>query len=201
MESLKPLRIFYMAVKLNSISKAAESERIDRTAASRQIKNLEDECGYDLFERKPNMVVLTQEGRIFYDRVQKILELSKDILKKDVGVIKILTTHSLAEFILPKMLSAYIKKNPDARIKIEADDYMKLPYSGAYDIIFGPQAPSEENMKSVSFKSQNTFGIYGHPSYFKVKGRLANVSELDSHDLIVYSDEESAPLYMKERKE
>src|SRR5215510_6201283 len=59
---LKRLRTFVVVADLGTVSKAALRLRISQSALSRQISDLEHECGFKLFDRIGRRLFLTTRG-------------------------------------------------------------------------------------------------------------------------------------------
>ena len=59
---LKRLRTFVTVADLGTVSKAALRLRISQSALSRQISDLEYECGFKLFDRLGRRLFLTTRG-------------------------------------------------------------------------------------------------------------------------------------------
>jgi LysR family nitrogen assimilation transcriptional regulator len=59
---LKRLRTFVTVTDLGTVSKAAVRLRISQSALSRQISDLEYECGFKLFDRIGRRLFLTTRG-------------------------------------------------------------------------------------------------------------------------------------------
>src|SRR5882757_8950318 len=62
---LRHLRYFVAVAEMENISRAALRLRVSQPALSRQIRDLEDEIGVPLFERRGKSVSLTESGRVF----------------------------------------------------------------------------------------------------------------------------------------
>ena len=59
---MKRLRTFVAVADLGTVSKAALRQRISQSALSRQISDLEYECGFKLFDRIGRRLFLTTRG-------------------------------------------------------------------------------------------------------------------------------------------
>jgi len=68
--------------RLGSFRSAAEQLHISQPALSKQIRDLEDEIGFSLFERTAKSVRLTDAGRSFLDdaRAASLLDVDRAIL-------------------------------------------------------------------------------------------------------------------------
>ena len=73
MIELRQLRYFVKIAELEHFGRAAKALHIVQPALSRQVKQLENEIGIDLFERLPRGVRLTQAGIFFAERTNQIL--------------------------------------------------------------------------------------------------------------------------------
>ncbi|GBR43485.1 LysR family transcriptional regulator [Gluconobacter roseus] len=67
------LRTFVVAAQTESFAAAARTVGLTQSAISAQIRRLEDELGYDLFERTGRSVTLTAAGRSILCQVEDIL--------------------------------------------------------------------------------------------------------------------------------
>lgn len=93
---LRVLQYFLAVTREQSISGAAESLYLSQPTLSRQLKELEEELGKQLFIRGSRRVTLTEEGMILRKRAEEIMELvkkaedeisqSEDIIAGDITV-------------------------------------------------------------------------------------------------------------------
>ncbi len=71
---LRHLRYFVAVAKTENVSRAALKLHLSQPALSRQIRDLEDELGFQLLERSAKSVKLTDAGRVFLDEARAVLE-------------------------------------------------------------------------------------------------------------------------------
>ena len=81
---LNTLRGFEAAARLLNFRRAAEELNLTHAAISHQMRLLEGDLGCALFRREGRAVVLTEEGRIFYDHARRAL----DTLVTGAGIIR-----------------------------------------------------------------------------------------------------------------
>lgn len=72
---IRVLQYFLAVAREASITKAAESLNMTQPPLSRQLKELEEELGKQLFIRGSRRITLTEEGMILRKRAEEILEL------------------------------------------------------------------------------------------------------------------------------
>ena len=84
---LRVLRYFLAVAREESITAAADSLHVTQPTLSKQLKELEDELGKQLFIRGNRKITLTEEGLFLRKRAQEIVDLTdkteNDFLKPD----------------------------------------------------------------------------------------------------------------------
>jgi DNA-binding transcriptional LysR family regulator len=73
-----------MVAREENITKAAQLLHISQPTLSRQLAQLEEELGIELFERRSHSIVLTEDGMFFRRRAQEVVDLA-DKTKKDLS--------------------------------------------------------------------------------------------------------------------
>lgn len=138
-------RIFYVVANHSNITKASEELNISQPAISKAIKNLEDQLGGYLFVRTKRGVVLTEEGKEFYNYIKQAIEYINnaenkftDLINLETGCIKIgISTTLTKEFLLPyleKFHSLYPKIDIQITTNLTSELIPKLK-NGLIDII------------------------------------------------------------------
>ena len=118
-------RIFYTVAKNQNITKAAEELNISQPAISKSIKNLEEQLKGQLFIRTKRGVILTEEGKEFYNYIKKAIEYItsaenkfSELINLETGSIRIgVSTTLTKEFLLP-YLKKFHKLFPNIDIQI-----------------------------------------------------------------------------------
>ena len=72
---LRVLQYFLAVAREESITGAADALHLSQPTLSRQLKDLEDELGSQLFVRGARRVTLTEEGMLFRRRAEEIMDL------------------------------------------------------------------------------------------------------------------------------
>lgn len=102
MLTLKQFQYFIKIVEEGSFTAASEKLFIAQSALSRQIKLLEEEINFQLFDRTDKKVKLTAAGEVFYKKIKdnmlylnEIIDLSKSISEGKNRQIKIAHSSSI----------------------------------------------------------------------------------------------------------
>src|SRR5436190_5053666 len=78
---LRHLRYFVAAAEAENVSRAALKLHLSQPALSRQIRDLEGELGFQLFERSAKSVRLTEAGRSFLKEARAVLERADEAVR------------------------------------------------------------------------------------------------------------------------
>jgi DNA-binding transcriptional LysR family regulator len=119
--TLKELEVFYRLADKNHMVEVAKELGISQSAVSLAIKSLEKSIGEKLFERIGKKIVLNEYGRKFYDETfmcyEKLMESQKMFSKDKIsGRLKILSSRSFGNFIIPKIIVNFLKRYENVKI-------------------------------------------------------------------------------------
>lgn len=123
------LQVFYTVAKLLSFTKAAETLHMTQPAVTFQVRQLEEHFNTRLFDRTHNRVTLTEAGRRSYEYAEQIFELYAEMenfvkeLTGDVsGALTLGASTTIAEYMLPSLLSGFTKKYPDIQLRLKVSN-------------------------------------------------------------------------------
>ncbi|MER5172410.1 LysR family transcriptional regulator [Thioclava kandeliae] len=121
---MKMLQTFEAAARHGNFTRAAEELALTQSAVSRQIRDLEAQIGFGLFERVPGRVVTTQEGRRFLHEVERLLAMAETTMRHaragppDHQILAINALPTFAERWLLPRLDGYLATHPQTRFDI-----------------------------------------------------------------------------------
>ena len=109
-----------------NITAAASKLHTSQPGVSKQLKLLEDELGFPLFERDGrSLIQVTPSGQEVVDRAMRILEETQNIRRMGLeaqdethGSLTIGTTHTQARYVLPEVVTAFRKRYPDVDLHL-----------------------------------------------------------------------------------
>jgi LysR family transcriptional regulator, benzoate and cis,cis-muconate-responsive activator of ben and cat genes len=122
---LRHLRYFVAVAEDENVSRAALKLRVSQPGVSRQIRDLEDEIGFQLFERSAKAVKLTAAGKVFLSEAKDVLQRAEDAVKRAKAVaascggeIHVGYAPSLTVQILPAVLRKFQQEFPKVRVTL-----------------------------------------------------------------------------------
>ena len=109
-----------------NVSDAAEALLTSQPGISKQVRQLEDELGLQIFVRQgKRLTALTPAGEIVIATARRALReltnlkrVADEFRAEDSGTLSIATTHTQARYVLPKVLSAFVGRYPKVRLVI-----------------------------------------------------------------------------------
>lgn len=154
---LRQLHYFVTVAKLEHVTQAAETLRVAQSAVSRQIHQLEEELGVQLFVPKGRNLQLTPAGKLFLTRAEAILNNIdrsvlevQEFLNPESGEIRIGFPHSLGIHMLPCVIAEYLQMHPQVKFRLKQGTYRVLMedlIEGKIDLAF--ISPFPENHEEV----------------------------------------------------
>lgn len=195
---LRHLRYFIAAAEAENVSRAAEKLRVSQPGISRQIHDLEDELGFQLFERNAKSVKLTAAGKKFLTEAKAVLQRADDAVEKARAVagnkdaqLRVGYAPSLAVRILPQALRIFHESHPKARVTLR-DLSTEEMLTGLRDETLHlalMAEPPKKASRDLIFKPLATFSMCAAVS---PKHRLAglksvSLAEIADQPLIAYS--------------
>lgn len=188
-------RIFYVVANKKNITKAAEELFISQPAVSKAIKKLENNLGGKLFNRTKKGVVLTEEGKEFYNYIKIALEYINnaenkfnDLINLETGTIKIGVSATLTKYFLTPFLEKFHDLHPKINIQIDTNitkvlfDKLK---NGLLDlVILNLPYKKENDIKIIKCKNiQDAF--YANKNYENLKNKELSLNELNNYPLVL----------------
>lgn len=159
---IRVLEYFLAIAREQNISKAAESLHLSQPTLSRQIRDLEEELGKQLFIRGRRQITLTDEGMLLRKRAEEILNLVyktenelNDSLDTISGDIYIGTGETDAIRHIAKTARTIQKEYPDIHyhiISADSEDVLERLDKGLIDfgLIFGEVDRTKYNALTIN---------------------------------------------------
>jgi DNA-binding transcriptional LysR family regulator len=151
---LRDLTYFETIAELGHLGRAAEKLNRSQPALTKSIQRLEESFGTKLFQRDGRRIKLTPVGELLQAR-GRMLQQSiaqthrevRDFASGAVGEIRLGCASTMAEYLLPELTDALLKRAPDITLKlvIGQDDMLREQLrSGHLDMIICAQRSVED---------------------------------------------------------
>lgn len=192
--SLDLLEGFEAAARHLSFTKAGEELFLTQSAVSRQIKDLEDQLGVRLFERRHRALVLTEAGQQFYAATAQVLTTMRSTterLRISSGrkrPLSVTTTHSFAALWLIPRLAGFTRTHPGVDVRITADTRVQDLERDGLDLAIRHGPASLAGPNAVRLFGERVFPVCS-PKLLK-KNPLREPGDLKHHCLLQYDDPE-----------
>ncbi len=141
---LRVLKYFLMAAREENITRAASLLHVTQPTLSRQLMQLEEELGVELFHRSNHSIILTEDGMLLKRRAQEIVSLAdkteQEFLHRGeelAGEIAIGCGETGNMSFLSERMAEFRKKHPLVRFQIHsagADDIKERMEKGLADM-------------------------------------------------------------------
>ncbi|MHA0857932.1 LysR family transcriptional regulator [Paenibacillus sp. CMAA1364] len=167
---LRQLHYFMKVAQKEHVTQAAEELHVAQSAVSRQIHQLEQELGVDLFMQKGRNLQLTPVGHLFCKRVEVLMkDLEKavaevhEFLDPERGEIRLGFPHSLGINLIPSVVAEFRKRYPNVRFRFKQGMYPSLikdVISAEVDLAFISPFPEEHDfVKGDVLLTEELFAI------------------------------------------
>ena len=186
---------FEAAARHLSFTKAGEELFLTQSAVSRQIKELEEQLGVELFQRRHRALALTDAGKSFYASAAQVLTTMRaatDRLRAQAGKkgLSVTTTHSFAALWLIPRLAGFTRSHPGIDVRIMADTRVQDLDRDGLDLAVRHGPASLAGSNAVRLMGERVFPVCS-PKLLKDKARpLREPHDLRHHCLLQYDDPE-----------
>lgn len=187
MNALQTLDAFLRTAQLKSFTRAAESLGLSRATVSRLVTTLENEVGQQLLFRTTRRVELTEAGKAFVCRAEKLSEAAEALFARTTadapltGSLRIASSPGLATFILGETVERFARRHPQLAVELHSAPEAVDLVATATDLDYRVGA-ADENLESLGLCRSV---LCAAPGYLKNTGEPKTPEELSSRALVV----------------
>ncbi len=192
MPALDLLVGFEAAARHLSFTKAGEELHLTQSAVSRQIKELEDQLGAALFQRRHRALALSEPGQQFYAATAQVLSTMRtatERLRTASGrrqPLSVTTTASFAALWLIPRLAGFTREHPGIDVRITADTRVIDLDRDGLDIAIRHGPASLAGPNATRLFGEKVFPVCS-PRLLEKKP-LEKPADLKNHVLLQYDD-------------
>ncbi len=142
--NLRQVEVFRVVMTTGTTARAAEVLHVSQPAVSKMVQDLERSLGFDLFHRIKGRLQPTPEGQLFFREVEHVFTglshlrgAAARIRDYGSGELRIACLSALSTNVLPRVLRAFMARNPNIAITFQArmsSNVRDLVASGQFDL-------------------------------------------------------------------
>ena len=200
-------KIFAYVAKNKNITKAANELHITQPSISKSIKNLEEQLGCTLFIRNKYGVSLTNEGKIFYDKIKNAVDLVesaeddiRNILNVESGKITIGVSNTITRMYLLPFIKQFHKLYPKIKIRIITDPTIKMipnVRDGLIDLlILNLPYPLPTDFEVFDLIELHDIFAASNNEFNSLKNKTIKISDLNNYPLILLSNDSNTRYFL-----
>lgn len=193
------LKYFLLVAREENITKAANLLHLTQPTLSRQLMQLEEELGVQLFRRSKHRIILTEEGMLLRRRAEEIVALAdktKDDLQRREqqlsGTVAVGSGELQSSRFLAQLLTAFQEKNPLVSFAIysgNSDNIKERIERGLLDVGLLQEPVDITKYRFVRTPGREQWGVL-----------VREDSELASRERVGPADLAAVPLILPERE-
>ncbi|MBD2846048.1 LysR family transcriptional regulator [Paenibacillus sp. IB182496] len=195
---LRQLHYFLKVAKKEHVTKAAAELHVAQSAISRQIHQLEQELGVELFGQKGRNLQLTPVGRLFAKRIESVLtDLERAVVElhefidPEMGEIRLGFPHSLGVQMVPQMISDFRKLHPNVKFKFKQGTYHSLiadVVTGEVDLaLISPCPERHELINGDLLLTEELYAVLP-PNHELAERRAIALAELSEEAFVLFGE-------------
>ncbi len=191
---------YLLGVVDNGLNITAAADRLftSQPGVSKQLRQLEQEVGVQIFSRKGKALVgVTPAGSAIVDYARKILRdvdnirsVGQDLMAEQEGTLSIATTHTQARYVLPDVISQFHERYPNVNLELHqgtSEQIADLVAGGHVDFAIATDSQSlfpELNLLPCFHWDRIVLTKKDHP--LATSKRNLSLAALAEHPLITY---------------
>ena len=204
--NIKDLRIFTRVAALQNLSNVAGALGVSAGTVSKRIQSLEDDLGVRLIDRTTRSCRLTEEGRMFLQRAERILaevDLATDEISANTGQpagrISLTAPACLAHRLVTPAILGFIAAYPGVEVRVDVSDTVVNLHEQGYDaaIRFGTRPDSTLKAKRLA---TDRIVLVASASYLQSRGGPLRPADLAGHDCLVHGEHRTWSLHNEESR-
>ncbi|QNH77359.1 LysR family transcriptional regulator [Pseudomonas protegens] len=191
MDNLNGLHVFVCVVQSGSLVAAGERLGLSASAVGKALSRLEQRLGVRLLNRSTRRLSLTDEGTLFYERGQRIVDQVQEaeaelarLSDAPRGRLRVSLPAIGYRMLLP-ILPAFSARYPDIELDLDFNDRLIDVIAEGVDAVIRSGELPDSQLKS---RSLGPFGfvLVGAPGYFARRGTPQTPRDLEHHACLRY---------------
>ncbi|MEQ1616024.1 MAG: LysR family transcriptional regulator, partial [Hyphomicrobiaceae bacterium] len=203
---LRDLRIFSRVAAVQNLTAVAGALGVSAGTVSKRIQSLEEELGVRLLDRTTRSSRLTEEGRMFLSRVERVLsemDIAQDEISANTGQpagrIAVTAPAALGRQVVSPAIIDFVEKFPGVEVRVDVTDAFANLHEDGYDVAIRAGTLSDCTLKAKRLATDRVI-LVAAPRYIERHGTPMRPDELVSHDCLIHGDQRSWTLIRGQEK-
>jgi DNA-binding transcriptional LysR family regulator len=189
-DEVAELQLFVEIIKAGNLSAAARALNSSPAAMSRGLSALESRLGVRLVTRTSRTFALTEEGQLFYERCERIVE---EIAEAEAeassqgktvkGKLRIGAPMSIGRRLIAPLIARFVEKYPGIEAHLDLSDSGLDVIDDGLDVALRAGLPTDASVIAKKILSTRR-AVCASPSYLKRHGIPRRPEDLQQHDCI-----------------
>jgi DNA-binding transcriptional LysR family regulator len=189
-DEVAELQLFVEIIKAGNLSAAARALNSSPAAMSRGLSALESRLGVRLVTRTSRTFALTEEGQLFYERCERIVE---EIAEAEAeassqgktvkGKMRIGAPMSIGRRLIAPLIARFVEKYPGIEAHLDLSDSGLDVIDDGLDVALRAGLPTDASVIAKKILSTRR-AVCASPSYLKRHGIPRRPEDLQQHDCI-----------------
>lgn len=192
---IKDLTIFARVAAVQNLGTVAAALGVSAGTVSKRIQALEDELGVRLIDRTTRSSRLTEEGRMFLERAERILaemHLARDELSANTtqpaGRITITAPASLSRQIVTPAIMSFVTAFPSIEVRVDISDHVANLHEQGYDIAVRFGTLPDSTLKAKRLTSDRII-LVASPAYIERAGSPQRPADIEGHSCLIHGEQ------------
>jgi DNA-binding transcriptional LysR family regulator len=191
MDVIKGMTVFGEVAKQQGFAAAARALNLSTSAVSRYVIDLEDWMGVQLFQRTTRKLSLTDAGKAYLDRCQRVVaevnniqDAASDRQIEPSGPFHITAPVFTAKDFVQELLPAFLKRFPNVELEFVVVDRAVDLIAEGFDLAI--RAGELRDSTLVARKLIDVeLKLVAAPAYFEQHGRPKTIEDIKNHNCLV----------------
>jgi len=187
---LNEMLIFTRVVQAQSFTAGARRLGMPKSSVSRKVASLEDRLGARLLQRTTRKLVLTDVGRIYYERCARIIgeieeadQAASRMQEAPCGTLRV--TAPLAFTMLGPIVAEFLWLYPNVQVELVCTDRLVSLIDEGFDVAIRAGQLADSSLLARSLGAIERV-LVAAPAYLNQKGAPAAPMDLASHTCITF---------------
>ncbi len=203
---IKDLTIFARVAAVQNLSSVAAALGVSAGTVSKRIQALEDELGVRLIDRTTRSSRLTEEGRMFLERTERILaemDLAKGELSANstqpAGSITIAAPAILSRQIVTPAILSFVTAFPGIEVHVDVSDHVVNLHEQGYDVAIRFGTLPDSTLKAKRLASDRII-LVAAPGYIERAGSPQRAADIENHACLIHGEQRNWTLIRGEAR-